>query len=101
MILKTSEQKCNNSSWFWKHYCSKRILDKKILKNYKICEIEKKTLPLKKRWIDVLLKLTKTTINGIEAFESDGKYTFNVSVEELTRAVNTTLLNHNISLLAN
>ena len=49
--------------------------------------------------MDVLLKLTKTTINGIEAFERDRTYTFNVSVEELNKAVNFTLVNHNISLL--
>ena len=38
---------------------------------------------------------------GLEVFESDGKYTFNISFEELNKAVNTTLLHHNISLLVN
>lgn len=65
-------------------------------------ELKTKPFKVKKTFgIDVLLKLTKTTINGIEASESDGKYTFNVSVAELNRAVNITLANHNISLLVN
>ena len=51
--------------------------------------------------IDVLLKLTKARLTNIEAFEDGGKYTFNVSAEELNRAINETLLNHNISLLVN
>ena len=64
-------------------------------------EVKTKPFNIKKTFgMGVLLKLTKTTINGIEAFENGGRYTFNVSVEELNRAVNITLENHNISLLA-
>ena len=65
-------------------------------------EVKTKAFNVKKTFgTDVLLKLTKTTIKGIEAFESGGKYTFNVSAEELNKAVNSTLVSHNIRLLVN
>ena len=49
--------------------------------------------------IDVLLKLTKINNNDILFSESGGKYTFNISMDELKQAVCTTLVNHNISLM--
>jgi len=48
--------------------------------------------------VDVLLKLAKTGSNGLEILENDGKYTFNMSKNKLSRVVDYTLENYNITL---
>lgn len=51
--------------------------------------------------MDVLLKLTKTKVHGLKVLECGGKYTFNISAEELSKAVYGTLVSYNICLLVN
>ena len=60
---------------------------------------EKRPFEVKKTFgLSVLLKLTRKSIPGIEISEKMGKYTSNVSFEELDKAVNMTMRAHNISL---
>jgi hypothetical protein len=63
----------------------------------------KKIIPfeIKKTFgVDVLLKLTKTNNHGLKILENDGQYTFNVTKNKLSRTVNSTLKNYNITLVA-
>ncbi len=46
----------------------------------------------------VLLKLTKKSINGVEIFSDGENYTSNMTLNELSSAVDTTLKTHNIKL---
>ena len=48
--------------------------------------------------LGVLLKLTKKNIKGIEITTNGDKFTSNVSLNELSKAVETTLKAHNIRL---
>ena len=50
--------------------------------------------------IRVLLKLTRTNVEGIKFSEKDGRLTSNVSLNELSRAVDVTVESHNIRLKA-
>lgn len=50
--------------------------------------------------IRVLLKLTRTNVEGIKISEKDGRLTSNVSLNELSRAVDATVESHNIRLKA-
>ncbi len=46
----------------------------------------------------VLLKLTKKSVSGVEIFSDGEKFTANVSMDELSHAVDSTLKEHNIRL---
>ena len=60
---------------------------------------EKKDFSVKKTFgLSVLLKLTRKSIDGIEISESNGRYTSNLGLEEMNKAVTATLQAHNISL---
>lgn len=48
--------------------------------------------------LGVLLKLTKKNIPGIEISSNNGKFRSNVTLNQLTNAVNATLKTHNIIL---
>jgi hypothetical protein len=48
--------------------------------------------------LGVLLKLTKKNIKGIEITTDGDKFTSNVSLTELSKAVETTIKAHNIRL---
>ena len=48
-----------------------------------------------------MLKLTKSTNDGIEPVESEGEYTFNVGPEKLIEVIDSTLLIHKIRLPVN
>ena len=59
----------------------------------------KKTFEVKKTFgLGVLLKLTKKNVPGIEISTNGNKFTSNVSLNELSEAVETTLKAHNIRL---
>ena len=58
-----------------------------------------KNFEIKKSFgMGVLLKLTKKNIKGIEITTIGDKFTSNVSLNELSRAVETTIKAHNIRL---
>lgn len=48
--------------------------------------------------LGVLLKLTKTSVDGIQIWEREGKLTANVGRTELGRAVDRTIKAHHINL---
>ena len=48
--------------------------------------------------LGVLLKLTKKNVEGIEITSNGDKFTSNVSLNELSKAVETTIKAHNIHL---
>lgn len=59
----------------------------------------KKNFNAKKTFgLSVLLKLTRKNIDGIEISESNGRYTSNLGMEEMSKAVATTMEAHNINL---
>lgn len=61
--------------------------------------MKKKTFEAKKTFgLSVLLKLTRKSIDGVEISESNGRYTSNLEMEEMARAVTRTMEAHNISL---
>ncbi len=58
-----------------------------------------KTFEIKKTFgLGVLLKLTKKNVPGIEISTIGNKFTSNVSLNELNKAVETTIKAHNIRL---
>ena len=60
---------------------------------------DNKKFEIKKTFgLGVLLKLTKKNIKGIEITTNGDKFTSNVSLNELSEAVETTLQAHNIRL---
>ena len=60
---------------------------------------DNKKFEIKKTFgLGVLLKLTKKNIKGIEITTNGDKFTSNVSLNELSEAVETTLQAHNIHL---
>lgn len=59
----------------------------------------KKDFNVKKTFgLSVLLKLTRKSIDGIEISEINGRYTSNLGLEEMNKAVTTTMEAHNINL---
>ena len=59
----------------------------------------KKDFNVKKTFgLSVLLKLTRKSVDGIEISESNGRYTSNLGLEEMNKAVTTTMEAHNINL---
>ena len=48
--------------------------------------------------LGVLLKLTKTRVNGVEIHERQGKLVSNLSMGELIKAVDSTIEAHNIRI---
>lgn len=48
--------------------------------------------------LSVLLKLTRKSIDGVEISEANGKYVSNLNLDEMNRAVTTTMEAHNINL---
>lgn len=48
--------------------------------------------------LSVLLKLTRKHISGIEISETNGRYTSNLGLDELNKAVTRTMEAHNINL---
>lgn len=59
----------------------------------------KKLFEVKKTFgVSVLLKLTRKTIDGIMISESDGKYRSNLDLDEMNKAVTSTMASHNIQL---
>jgi len=59
----------------------------------------KKDFSVKKTFgLSVLLKLTRKSIDGIEISEDNGRYTSNLGLEEMDKAVTTTMEAHNINL---
>jgi hypothetical protein len=59
----------------------------------------KKDFNVKKTFgLSVLLKLTRKSVDGIEISESNGRYTSNLGLEEMSKAVTTTMEAHNINL---
>lgn len=60
---------------------------------------EKENFEVKKTFgIDVLLKITKSNINGIDIKETDGKCISNLSPREMDKAVTQTMADFDISL---
>jgi hypothetical protein len=60
---------------------------------------DKKNFEIKKTFgLGVLLKLTKKSVSGIEISTKGNKFTSNVSLSELSDAVDTTIKAHNIRL---
>lgn len=60
----------------------------------------KKKFEVKKTFgLSVLLKLTRKNIQGVEIFETNGKYTSNLDMDELSKAVAKTMDTHNIKLV--
>jgi len=60
---------------------------------------DNKKFEIKKTFgLGVLLKLTKKNIKGIEITTNGDKFTSNVSLNELSKAVETTIKAHNIQL---
>ncbi len=58
-----------------------------------------KNFEIKKSFgLGVLLKLTKKNIKGIEITTNGDKFTSNVSLNELSKAVEATIKTHNIRL---
>jgi len=58
-----------------------------------------KNFEIKKSFgLGVLLKLTKKNVKGIEITTNGDKFTSNVSLNELSKAVETTIKAHNIRL---
>ncbi len=61
---------------------------------------DKKDFDVKKTFgISVLLKLTRNNINGIKISETNGRYRSNLGLDEMNKAVTTTMEAHNINLL--
>lgn len=61
--------------------------------------MEKKAFDAKKTFgLSVLLKLTRKSVDGVEISETNGRYTSNLGMEEMTRVVTRTMETHNISL---
>lgn len=61
--------------------------------------MKKKIFNAKKTFgLSVLLKLTRKSVDGIEISESNGRYTCNLGMDELNRAVTMTMEAHNIKL---
>ncbi|MBA3010186.1 MAG: hypothetical protein KKF12_03310 [Proteobacteria bacterium] len=59
----------------------------------------KKLFEIKKTFgLGVLLKLTKKNIPGIEITTTGNKFTSNVTLDEMSNAVNATMKTHNIRL---
>ncbi len=59
----------------------------------------KKDFNVKKTFgLSVLLKLTRKSVDGIEISECNGRYTSNLGLEEMNKAVTTTMEAHNINL---
>jgi len=60
---------------------------------------DKKDFNVKKTFgLSVLLKLTRKSVDGIEISESNGRYTSNLGLDEMNKAVTTTMEAHNINL---
>ncbi|MCP3942629.1 MAG: hypothetical protein GY710_14230 [Desulfobacteraceae bacterium] len=60
---------------------------------------DKKDFEIKKTFgMGVLLKLTKNSVAGIKISTNGNKFTSNVSLSELSNAVDTTIKSHNIRL---
>lgn len=60
---------------------------------------DNKKFEIKKTFgLGVLLKLTKKNVEGIEITTNGDKFTSNVSLNELSKAVETTIKAHNIHL---
>ncbi|MCP4718096.1 MAG: hypothetical protein GY860_01450 [Desulfobacteraceae bacterium] len=60
---------------------------------------DKKSFEIKKTFgVGVLLKLTKKNIPGIEISTKGNKFTSNLSLNELSDAVNATMKTHNIRI---
>lgn len=60
---------------------------------------DNKKFEIKKTFgLGVLLKLTKKNVKGIEITTNGDKFTSNVSLNELSEAVETTIKAHNIHL---
>ncbi len=61
---------------------------------------DKKNFDVKKTFgISVLLKLTRKNVNGIEISETNGRYSSNLDLDEMNKAVTSTMEAHNINLL--
>lgn len=71
----------------------------KIQKRGTHMNTDTKNFEIKKSFgMGVLLKLTKKNIKGIEITTTGDKFTSNVSLNELSKAVETTIKAHNIRL---
>lgn len=61
--------------------------------------INKRNFNVKKTFgLSVLLKLTRKNIDGIEIVENNGRYFSNLGLDEMNKAVTTTMETHNITL---
>ena len=70
-----------------------------LIEGHRIMNKNKKPFEIKKTFgLGVLLKLTKKNVPGIEISTNGNKFTSNVSLNELSEAVETTLKAHNIRL---
>lgn len=61
--------------------------------------MENKNFEIKKTFgLGVLLKLTKKSVQGINISTQGNKFVSNVNIDQLSRAVDTTVKKHNITL---
>lgn len=61
--------------------------------------MDRKDFDVKKTFgLSVMLKLTRKSVEGIEISESNGRYRSNLCLDDMARAVTTTMEAHNINL---